>query len=421
MVAIGGTATYAGTITNSTGAALALDASLDFGTSPELNQFYIDFADELVALDLVIPAAGYTGPIFKVSWLLSAGAGSFGQGELVLASDAPADPLTQTAAFTLGTPGIGPFCTLGTGHLGAGTSVASDDSVGRPVLVYNDPGAGTLSYATFSGTAWATTPIASGIGGQAAPSLAMDHDLHPHVAYYDAVLGNLMHAWNTGTGWQNEIVESNNDVGAQPSLVIDGAGNLHISYYDVTNGDLRYALFTGGVWTTSLVDASGDVGRFSSITADPNLVPYISYYDAGAQDLKFAYLPNAAWLTEVVDAPGARGTWSSIQRNGNTFAISYRDATPGSPAVRYATGSPGSWATEVVDAAGNPGLGTSLELNSFGQPRIVYVDSLSSKVRFATKTGPAWTTQDVTTNGQAQVSLSRSNVDAPYLSYVDKT
>ena len=418
VAAPGGTAVYSGTIANTSGSPIVLSGSLDFGTSPSDEHFTIDFAPELLALNLVIPTSGYTGPILVVSWNSDAVPGSFAVGELLLVARAPTTPRNKTASFTLGTPGFGPFCTSGSGVLASGNSVASDDSTGYPVVVCNSPG-GSLAYAAFNGTHWSTTPIAGGIGVQALPSLALDGQLNPHVAFYDAVAGDLVHAWNSGTGWQSEIVESSGDVGAEPSLVVDANNELHVSYYDATHGDLRYAHRHAGTWTTELVDAAGDVGHYSSVATDELGQPYISYYDATSEDLKLAHRSGASWIAEVVDAGGSRGAWSSARVMNGEVSISYRDATPGSPALRFAHGAPGSWTKEVVDSSGAPGQGTRLVLNTFGQPRIAYFDAASSQVRFASKTGTTWSSRDVAPSGSTQLSLTRNAHDEPYLTFGD--
>ena len=421
VAAPGGTAVYSGTITNSTGAPIVLDAGLNFVTSPDpaIESFTIDFAAGLLALDLVIPTTGYTGPILQVSWHNDAVAGSYGVGELQLLAGVPADVPVLTAAFTLATPGgFGPFCDNGTGFGAGGNSIASNDSTGYPEIAYNNPVAGTLAYAVFNGTQWSSTPIATGIGGEAAPSLAMDGDVRPHVAFYDAVAQDLVHAWNLGAGWQTEIIESAGNVGADPSLVVDPYGELHVSYYDVTNGDLRYAKRAGGVWNAVAVDAVGDVGRYSAITTDEFGKPYISYYDSTNQDLKLARLSGGVWVNEVVDGTGSRGTSTSVRVRGGVVSISYREATPGSTALRFATGTPGSWTREVVDAVGDPGHGSSLELNDFGQPRIAYFAQTGTEVRFASKSGPTWTIEPVSTGAEALLSLGSSVGDEPFMSYV---
>src|SRR5205085_11896205 len=107
---------------NTTGGPLSLDAGLDFLTSPEAENFTIDFAPALLAIDLVIPASGYTGAIFTVTWDADAVQGSAGVGTLSLLTGAPGTPGLISASFTLGTPGFGPFCNSGTGSGANGNS-----------------------------------------------------------------------------------------------------------------------------------------------------------------------------------------------------------------------------------------------------------------------------------------------------------
>jgi hypothetical protein len=240
------------------------------------------------------------------------------------------------------------------------------------------------------------------------------------VVFHDAVAGDLIHAWDPGTGWQTETVESAGNVGGDPALVIDALGELHVSYYDVALQDLRYARRSGGVWTSVLVDGTGDVGRYSAITADEFGHPFISYYDATNQDLKLARKVGAAWTPEVVDATGARGAHSAIRVFANSdFSIAYRDATPGSEALWFASGEPGAWTTELVDGSGNPGEGASLAIDDFGHPRIAYRAAGPGELRFAAKTGMSWAVQPVVTDATALLSLGRSVDDEPIMSYVD--
>jgi hypothetical protein len=305
--------------------------------------------------------------------------------------------------------------------VGGGNAIAANDSTGNPVIVYNDPADGSLRYAQFNGSGWVTTPIATGVGGQAAPALVMDGEVHPHVMFYDAVAGDLVHAWNPGTGWQLERVDTTGNMGSQPSLAIDAIGELHVSYRDVTHGDLRYAHQTEGAWSASSVDTVGNVGAYSSVTTDEFGGAFISYHDATAGDLKVAWSSGTAWSNDVVDAAGTTGTWTSIRLGSGTISISYRDATPGSEALKLASGVPESWTVESVDSVSNAGLGSSLELNGFGQPRIAYFDATSSEVRYAARSGSGWAIQPVTTGGTDLLSLALNANEEPFLSYVDAT
>jgi hypothetical protein len=246
----------------------------------------------------------------------------------------------------------------------------------------------------------------------------LDPDLHPHVAYFDATAGRLVHAWNAGAGWQSETVEAGG-VGAAPSLHVDGLGQLHVSYHDGPRGDLRYASRAGASWVAEAVDTAGTQGARSSVATDETGQPFVAYFDGTNGDLRVARRSGSVWLTEAVDTAGTVGEAPSLRWRDGQISVSYRDATPGTRALKYATGSPGAWATEVVDGAGDPGAESALDHNAFGQPRIAYFDAASASVKFATRIGATWTKEPVATGASASVSLDRSATDEPFLSWTD--
>lgn len=97
----GSTLTYSGTIRNDTGGDLTITGvSLDFDTSPHADVFDLDFADEFVNTGLVLPAAGYAGPLFLLRWHPDAAPDLFGFGTVEAFADTPADPVSIPQAFT---------------------------------------------------------------------------------------------------------------------------------------------------------------------------------------------------------------------------------------------------------------------------------------------------------------------------------
>ncbi|MCA8962651.1 MAG: T9SS type A sorting domain-containing protein [Planctomycetes bacterium] len=416
----GGTAVFSGTITNDTGGDLLVDASLDFFTSPESELFTVDFADELLALDLTVPVGGYTGPLFEVTWTNEAPQGIFGEGLLVVSADAPADPMTASAAFTLHAPGVNAFCVEATGFDAATSSIAVNDSTGTGLIAYNDGGAGSLELASVVGQSWTTETIATGIGTSAAPSLGLDGNLGPHVVFFDDIGGDLGYAERAGGIWTVSLVDTAGIVGAWPSLLVEPSGDLHVSYYDATNQDLRYAERIAGVWSVEIAVAADAVAKYSSIALDESGEPNISYFDESAGALAIAWRDGGVWMSETIDAAvGPVGTWTSLAIRDGIRSIGYRDETPGAEALKLATGTVGSWTIETVDANGSPGLSTSLALNSFGRPRVAYVDGASGETRFASKTdGVSWEIGVVDDgNTIASAALAQSVSDEPFLSY----
>lgn len=413
----GATVTWSGTITNTTGAPLPFDVGLDFGTAPQSEAFTINFAPEFAGLGLVVPPGGFTGPIFRITWGTAISGGTHGVGELQLVATGVDTPAVLTAPFSLTTPGAGPFCTSGTGALGIRSAITANDSTGRPTIFHNTS-TGALAAVSYDGFAWTTTPIAAGVGTSAEPSAVMDLDLQPHVSFRDAGTGRLAHAWNPGTGWQVETIEAGN-VGTGSALHVDGAGQLHVSYFDAATGDLKYATRAGGSWTVQVVDTTGIVGTRSSVATDPSGNPFVAYFDATRGDLRLARRVVGVWQSEIVDSAGTVGDWPSLRWRLGSLAMSYRNATTGANALRYAVGTPGSFATEVVDATGDPGITTTLDHSSFGQPRIAYTDAATSRVKYATKTAGTWTSEVVANGAQAAVTMDRVETDEPFFAWTN--
>lgn len=410
----GSTTTYSGTITNSSGSSLAIDANIGFTASPATQGFTVSFASAFLALNLVVPASGYTGPIFDVTWDSDVPSGTTGAGALEL--NAVADPGVVSAAFQLKTPGVGTFCSQDVGPTATESSLAVEDSNGVVARVaWHDPGSGVLGYSSLVGGTWVTSTIATGVTGTAAPALILDSNHAPHVLYHSGA-GELVHASAPAGSWTFETVDTGGDVGGAPAVALDPFGDLHVSYQDVTHGDLKYAHRTGaGIWTTQVVDTTGDVGANSAIAADESGVPSISYYDASNQDLELATSNGLGWSLQTIDAAGAVGSSSSIVVQGGTTSIAYRDA--GLHRLRLAENSGGGWTFQTADASGDPGAGCRLALNSLGEPRIGYADAATSSVRYALRWQGNWESGPVANGATAVVGFARASTDEPLLSW----
>ncbi|MCC7140599.1 MAG: T9SS type A sorting domain-containing protein [Candidatus Eisenbacteria bacterium] len=415
----GVTTVFDGTISNGSGGPLEIDAGLGFTLAPETDLFTLDFAPEFAALNLVLPAGGYTGPLFTVSWSTGVLPGTLGQGEFQLAALPPGDPGALTAPFAVHVPGIGVFCKEPTPFLAAHASISPDDSLGTPVMAYNVASEGSIRYARVVSHAWVQELVLNGVGASAAPSLVLDGGRKPRVAYYKTPTGDLGYSEKTGTSWVSVVIDATGDVGVAPSLAVDTGGGVHISYYDATSQDLKYAYRPfGGSWSTATVDAGGAVGRHSSVAVDELGSPFISYYDETNGDLKCAHREGAVWVSEIVDAVGTTGTHTSIEVAGGMVQISYRDETSGSRSLRLATGSPGAWTSETVDSAGDPGFSTSLELDAFGQPRIAYRDGASNAGKYAAKTeGFGWEIGTIDAPANTFLSMAMRETGDPLILY----
>lgn len=411
----GSTVTYNGTITNSSGSSLAIDANIGFTASPATQGFTVSFSSAFLALNLAVPTSGYTGPIFDVTWDSDVPSGTTGAGTLEMNAVAGANPGVVSAAFQLKTPGVGTFCSEGVGPTATETSLAVEDSNGVVARVaWHDPVSGVLGYSSRIGTTWTGSTIATGVTGTAAPVLILDANHAPHVLYHSA--GTLVHASAPAGTWTFETVDTGGDMGGAPAVAFDAFGDLHVSYQDVTHGDLKYAHRSGALWSTQVVDTTGVVGANSSIAVDESGVPSISYYDTSHQHLALATSNGPGWNLQTVDAGSAVGSASSIVVGNGTTSIAYRDA--GLHRLRLAENSGSGWTYQTADASGDPGAGCRLALNSLGEPRIGYADAATQSVRYALRWQGNWESGPVATGATAVVGFSPASTDEPLLSYV---
>lgn len=190
-------------------------------------------------------------------------------------------------------------------------------------------------------------------------SLAVDLDGHLHIVYNTygtntyRSLKYISNKLNTPDTWDSILVDnpSNKDLGLYNSIVIESNDTIHVGYYNLTDGDLKYATSnTWGNWTNSNVDTPDIVGEYTDITVDSSGNVHMSYYKPSDMSLKYAYKPAG-----------------------------------------------GSWTTETVqdlictDPTCLVGKYTSIELDSFGDPHIIYYENNMGYLKHAFKTGGGWT------------------------------
>jgi hypothetical protein len=98
----GSTLVFDGVITNNTGGDLIFDTvKIPFATSVSPSSFVKDFSDGFLSTLGIIPASGYSGPLFFIQWLNSAPMGAVGTGSFVLTAESPANPLSEAPSFAV--------------------------------------------------------------------------------------------------------------------------------------------------------------------------------------------------------------------------------------------------------------------------------------------------------------------------------
>ena len=194
-----------------------------------------------------------------------------------------------------------------------------------------------------------------------------------------------------------------------------------IAYRNDTTDDLIFAMQNpDGSWTVELVDANGGGGS-GSVGWNPSLalvggLPAISYYDASARELRYASRSTSGtWTDELVDADGSGtstdvGWYSSLAVVGGNPAIAYEDDT--NAQVRYAEKSAGSWSDLLIEATDDFSVSASSSPSLRvvgGDPAIAFIDySATTMVRYAERSGGAWSTSMVHDSGHVDFDMRSS-------------
>lgn len=282
---------------------------------------------------------------------------------------------------------------------------------------------GNLRYATGAadGT-WLVEAVgATGIPGE----MKRDFGGVTHISFWDDTNEDLRYGTRSPAGvWTVETVDSLGNVGAYNSMAVDSKGNPHISYYDGTNLDLKVATKSGGVWTLEVVQSDGDVGSFNSIALNGQDQPRIAYRDETNHCLRVIEQSTVGWgLGALVDGSGDVGTYTSLAIDSTDILhVCYADNSTGN--LKYATRPATVWELEVVDQPSSS-IGhitwSSVELDTEGNPRVVYEDTLGG-LRYARRSpGGGWAVSFVAgefASGTA-ADLVLDSQDRAHISYTD--
>lgn len=235
-------------------------------------------------------------------------------------------------------------------------------------------------------------------------SLAADAAGNLQVAFYDPQAGDLIvGAWQGNGGLKCEIADgagaANDDVGLYASLALDRLGNPWVAYFDRSHGRLKLAWKSAGEWKTLfLPGAEGQVlGRSCRLRLDQEDLPHLGYFNESTGRPEVArLLSDGRWVVEPIFPTPLAGWGGSfggeigrrldlvLGGNGQEWLF-FSDPADG--ALRVAGKQAADWQVLEVEPGPDAAGWLSAELDTAGNPAVVYHRSRSGELIFAENRG----------------------------------
>jgi len=239
----------------------------------------------------------------------------------------------------------------------------------------------------------------NGSSGNDYCSLALDSNDIPHIAFYDSssAPARPKYAVYKNNQWVVDTLNpSSYDAGKYISIAVDISGSVHISYY-IDNSSLGsttylgYAKKTQQSWSYTSVSSGtsngNETGRYTSIDLDGNEKPSIMYLHNGWRPVCASYFPPS-WINSAdIDTSSSEDTSFAIDKKTNVKHGVYKKDVSGAKKLMYNRDAGNGWnktgyPVTIDDAANSSEYNDCLALDSFGNPRIIYVDN-SGKLKYA--------------------------------------
>jgi len=236
--------------------------------------------------------------------------------------------------------------------------VRDDDGVIS--VLYSGTMYNSLRFARFDGTEWQTEEI----WGDKPNSydFTLDSQGNPHVAYVTDPDNSLIYAVREGTGW---TAESIGHCGTPPiAIAVDSQDRPHL-IWSASGNQTRHGWPESGVWNQESV-SSGIYCYGMDLYADESDALHLAMTGVASGNLLvYSCRQGSGWSSETVDSMKG-GACSIITGQDGRVHIAYAETINSD--MRYAVKSGGAWSTQVVSWQGMNGYGISLVLNSLGDP-----------------------------------------------------
>jgi hypothetical protein len=313
------------------------------------------------------------------------------------------DPSTRLYSFRTknSTGWQAPYTLATNGHeVGAEPSLAVD-TLGRSHIAYGDFTSMQLLYTRYDGTSWARLTVDPG-PVYSTSSLALESNL-PEVLYFgtDGTVRYTSLPCARGCAFTSpEIVDSGLTTPMyRPALAIHATTGVQAAYYK--NGKLIYAQRTSpGVWSKITIDTSDTDNIYDGVSmaldasGAPNLVYHKGY------NLVYAY-KDSTWHTGNIIATGTFGEVSFKISPQGLKAAAYADLSGDNPEVVYTAlaciGISCFWLPHMVDSTGDDIV--DLAFDSQDVPHLAYFAGFAAVLKYAERTGGAWTTKVIDSRG----------------------
>lgn len=294
---------------------------------------------------------------------------------------------------------------------------------GNPAIAYRDNTGNRLRYAVKSGGSWSFETAYSGSSNE----VSMAHDSAGNVGISFHQNWDLQYVSKTGGVWNaKEVAASSGSTGRNSSIAFDSSNDPTIVYRSFTGQDFLFAKKTGGAWSSQIVasNVTGGVGTAvgGSLAFDNSGEPAFSYKDNQSADegLYYAKQTSGVWSIQKVDAAPfatALGYFNSLAFDGSNFPhISYRGGL-GNNEMAHAYFDGAAWQTEVIESV--IPFESSIKIDSTGDILVAYPEGTNNEIKFARKSGGAWTVETITTFSSVPIYLSM-DIDSsgvPYIAY----
>ena len=307
------------------------------------------------------------------------------------------------------------------GDAGLFSSLALD-RYDAPCVAYFERGAGSLNYASWTGSAWTTVVVDPG-AKVLKPSLALEAYGNPRIAYYDSATGALKYAERTGGTWSVRVVEAVQAYGV--SLALDDGDVPYISYYDHTNSIVKCAWWNpgsglSGAWEIDAIETPGSTVDDTAVALDPDDRPCVAFSSYGG-GLRYATYSSweSTWTVVTVD-PSTHISGVSLAVTSSYAHIGYLDALKDTVVYARRSSAGPIWEIATVDT-GPAGYATSLAVDG-NDPRIAY--TTYAGLRYAARAASATTwrleTVDLAGSDTGYSSLALDGDGVPRVSYYDE-